>query len=147
MIVSAASIDWLFIYTERSAVGVDDAAQVSTGPLSQGVTPIVQNCNAAPHESACCLDNGAMGVVVRQDDTHEAAAEVLQAYRFSANGRAQLGRPALGGWSRTGGSGRGATRARRRHPRCLLDRDLARSCKCRGGHSRAAVGRADVRDQ
>jgi 2-keto-3-deoxy-L-rhamnonate aldolase RhmA len=43
MIVAAAGIDWLFIDTERGAVGVDEAAQVSTGPLSQGVTPIVRN--------------------------------------------------------------------------------------------------------
>jgi len=93
MIAAAAGFDWLFIDMEHGAMSVADAAQISMAALSQGVTPIVRVCKEAIFEGTRALDNGAMGVVVPHVDTAEAAAAIVQAYRFPPTGTRSWGGP------------------------------------------------------
>ncbi len=85
-IAKTSGFDWLFIDMEHNSMSVDTAAQICSGALHAGVTPIIRVPGHEAFHATRLLDTGAQGIVVPHVNTAEEAAEVARVCLFPPKG-------------------------------------------------------------
>jgi len=74
--------DWLFIDMEHGSFDMDNAAQIASGALAVGISPIVRVPGKEHHHASRILDTGAQGIVVPHVDTAEEAARTVSHCKY-----------------------------------------------------------------
>jgi 2-keto-3-deoxy-L-rhamnonate aldolase RhmA len=89
-IAQACDFDWLFIDMEHNSMSMDTAAQICSGALAAGVTPLVRVPAHESFHSTRLLDTGAQGIVVPHVDNADQARRVVDFCRFPPQGHRSI---------------------------------------------------------
>jgi 2-keto-3-deoxy-L-rhamnonate aldolase RhmA len=89
-IAQACDFDWLFIDMEHNSMSMDTAAQICSGALAVGVTPMIRVPAHESFHSTRLLDAGAQGIVVPHVDNAEQARRVVDFCRFPDQGHRSI---------------------------------------------------------
>lgn len=97
-IAEAAGFDWLMVDGEHTAVGLDDACNITTAACGTNVTPVVRVNRKDDALMTRYLDNGALGILVPHVDTAEDAQFIVDRCKFAPIGKRSISRqhPASG---------------------------------------------------
>ena len=87
MMMKSCGFDWLFIDTEHGTLDLDTAAQISTGALQHGITPVVRVASGDSHLSTRILDGGAQGIVLPHVNGPEEARAWVSNCKFPPEGK------------------------------------------------------------
>lgn len=85
-ILADCGFAWIMLDNEHSPVPTGAAYDMALGALRAGVMPFARVRRNEPAEIACCLTNGALGVLVPHVNGPEEAAAAARATRFPPQG-------------------------------------------------------------
>lgn len=90
-LAKTAGYHWLAIDMEHAPLGLPEVGQLALAALPLGVTPVVRCRQEALHDGVRALDAGAQGLLVPCVGNAGEAGRIVEAVRFSPQGRRSWG--------------------------------------------------------